>query len=84
MRLFESFTKRKFILFNLFLTLYIGINLLGGERGLSSYFDKKNLLNELTTKEIILNKELIELRHKINLIKKSDPDFIDILYLDDE
>ena len=34
---------KKFLLFNIFLTLYIGINLIGGERGLISYFDKKKL-----------------------------------------
>ena len=43
MRLIESLKKKKFILLNIFLTLYIGINLIGGERGLISYFDKKNL-----------------------------------------
>ncbi len=41
MRLIESFKKRKLILINVFLTLYIGINLIGGERGLISYFEKK-------------------------------------------
>ena len=43
MRLIESLKKKKFILFNTFLTLYIGINLIGGERGLISYFDKKRI-----------------------------------------
>ena len=43
MRLIESFKKKKLILFNIFLTLYVGINLLGGERGLVSYFEKKKL-----------------------------------------
>ena len=46
MRLIESLKKKKkFILFNVFLTLYIGINLIGGERGLISYFDKKKFLS---------------------------------------
>ena len=47
MRLIESLKKKKFILLNIFLTLYIGINLIGGERGLISYFDKKKLFKEL-------------------------------------
>ena len=42
MKLIESL-KKKFLLFNIFFTLYIGINLIGGERGLISYFDKKYL-----------------------------------------
>ena len=47
MRLIESLKKKKFILFNIFLTLYIGINLIGGERGLISYFDK-NINHEVS------------------------------------
>ena len=47
MKLIESLKKKKFLLFNIFFTLYIGINLIGGERGLLSYFDKKNLYEKL-------------------------------------
>ena len=51
MKLFESLKKRKLLLFNIFFTLYIGINLIGGERGLISYFDKKNIYEELVEKD---------------------------------
>ena len=51
MRLIESLKKNKFILINLFFTLYIGINLIGGERGLISYFDKKKIYEDLLKKE---------------------------------
>ena len=44
MRLIESFKNKKLILINIFLTLYVGINLIGGERGLVSYFEKKKYL----------------------------------------
>ena len=80
MRLFESLKKRKFILFNIFFTLYIGINLIGGERGLVSYFDKKNIYEELVTKEKKLILELKNYDHKISLINRSDPDYLDMLY----
>ena len=53
MRLFESFKKKKFILFNIFLTLYIGINLIGGERGLFSYFEKKKITKINETRNFI-------------------------------
>ena len=43
MRLIESFKKKKLILLNIFLTLYVGINLVGGERGLVSYFEKNKI-----------------------------------------
>ena len=80
MKLFESIKKKKFLLFNIFFTLYIGINLIGGERGLISYFDKKNTYNELKEKDKILTAELKDLSHKISLINKNNLDYLDILY----
>mgnify|MGYP001232911571 CR=1 FL=1 len=80
MRLIESLKKKKFILLNVFLTLYIGINLIGGERGLISYFEKKKIFEELETKEKMLTSKLEELDHKISLIKNNDPDYLDMLY----
>ena len=80
MKLFESLKKRKFLLFNIFFTLYIGINLIGGERGLVSYFDKKNTYRELLKKDKNLTIELGDLDHKISLINKNDSDYLDMLY----
>ena len=80
MRLIESLKKKKFILFNTFLTLYIGINLIGGERGLISYFDKKRTYEELKIKDKVLNSELKDLEHKISLVKNNDLDYLDMLY----
>ena len=80
MRLIESLKKKKFILFNIFFTLYIGINLIGGERGLISYFDKKRIYEELKIKDKILNSELMDLEHKISLVKNNDLDYLDMLY----
>ena len=80
MRLIESLKKRKLILLNIFLTLYIGINLVGGERGLVSYFEKTKIYEELTIKEKNLNNELIDLKHKIKLIISNDLDYLDMLY----
>ncbi len=67
-------------MFNIFFTLYIGINLVGGDRGLISYFDKKTTYEKLKEKDKILTAELIDLDHKISLIKKNDPDYLDMLY----
>ena len=80
MRLIESFKKKKLILFNIFITLYVGINLLGGERGLVSYFEKKKLYQELIQKEETLNVKLQDLKHKIKLITNNDLDYLDMLY----
>ena len=80
MRLIESLKKKKFILFNIFFTLYIGINLIGGERGLISYFDKKRIYEELEIRNKVLNSELKDLEHKISLVKNNDLDYLDMLY----
>jgi len=80
MRLIESFKKKKLILLNIFLTLYVGINLVGGERGLVSYFEKKKIHEELIQKESALNEELQDLKHKIKLITSNDLDYLDMLY----
>ena len=80
MRLIETFKNKKLILFNIFLTLYVGINLIGGERGLVSYFEKKKIYQELIQEEIVLNKEIKDLKKKIKLITNNDLDYLDMLY----
>jgi cell division protein FtsB len=80
MKLIESLKKKKFLLFNIFFTLYIGINLIGGERGLFSFFDKKNTYKKLIEEEKVLTAKLKDLDHKISLINKNDPDYLDMLY----
>ena len=80
MRLIEILKKRKFILINIFFTLYIGINLIGGERGLISYFDKKKIYEELEKKEINLTNEIDKLEHNISMLKNNDLDYLDMLY----
>ena len=82
MRLIQSLKKRKLILFNIFLTLYVGINLIGGERGLVSYFEKQKFYQELILKEVEISEKLKDLKHKIKLITKNDSDYLDMLYRD--
>ena len=80
MKFIENLKKRKFLLFNIFFTLYIGINLIGGERGLISYFDKNKIHEELIEKNKKLTAELKDLDHKISLVNKNDPDYLDLIY----
>ena len=80
MKFIESLKKKKFLLFNIFFALYISINLIGGERGLISYFDKKNTYEKLIEEEKVLTTKLNDLDHKISLINKNDPDYLDMLY----
>ena len=69
-----------FILISTVLFLYFFFNLLDGERGLISYFEKKKMLKQLEIKESVLNTELQDLKHKIKLIKNNDLDYLDMLY----
>ena len=80
MRLIKSLKRKKFILLNIFFTLYISINLIGGERGLISYFDKKRIYEDLKIKDKVLNSELKDLELKISLVKNNDLDYLDMLY----
>ena len=80
MNLIESLKRKKFLLFNVFFTLYIGINFIGGERGLISFLDKKSAYELLKEKDNKLTAELKNLDHKIFLINKNDPDYLDMLY----
>ena len=80
MNLIESLKRKKFLLFNIFFTLYIGINFIGGERGLISFLDKKINYGLLKEKDNILTTELKKLDKKIFLINKNDPDYLDLLY----
>ena len=80
MKLFESLKNKKFLLFNIFFTLYIAVNLIGGERGLISYFDKKNTYEKLIEKDKKLTAKLNDLDHKISLINNNDQDYLEILY----
>ena len=81
MRLIKIFKNIKLFFLNIFLTLYVGINLISGERGLISYFEKKNLEEKLSKKDLRLSKELNEIEKKNKLLsEKIDLDYLDILY----
>ena len=69
-----------FLIISTFLILYFFFNLLSGERGLISYFDKKNTYDELIKKDKDLTIKLRDIDHKISLVNKNDPDYLDMLY----
>ena len=81
MRLIKIFKTRKLFLLNIFLTLYVAINLIGGERGLYSYFEKKNTESLMITKEkkLSVKKDLLEQKN-ILLSDDIDLDYLDIVY----
>ena len=81
MKFIKILSKKKIFFLNIFLTLYVGINLIGGERGLLSYFEKKNIESSLIKKYEILSNDLKKVQNKNNLLsEKIDLDYLDILY----
>ena len=65
------------------LILYFTLNLLGGNRGLFSYFEKRNHLNNLKNEEKLIRQEIEELEKSNNLLSDNiDADYIEILLRD--
>jgi len=72
--------KNYFIIIVTFLFLYFFFNLLDGERGLVSYFEKKKILTNLKHKKISLTEQIEELEHNKSLLTTDiDLDYIEIL-----
>ena len=69
-----------FLLISTFLILYFFFNLLSGERGLISYFEKKQTLNTLKKDELLLIKQINDLDFKNSLLSDNlDLDYIETL-----
>tara|TARA_Y100001970_G_scaffold266444_1_gene355147 strand:- start:355 stop:654 length:300 start_codon:yes stop_codon:yes gene_type:complete len=80
MGFFRVLKKRKMLFINVFLLLYISINLFMGERGLISYYEKKSLLNDLNEEKTLLTINITDIERKNNLLsEKLDFDFVDTL-----
>ena len=81
MRLFNFFTKKKLLLLNILLTFYIATNLIGGERGLVSFYEKERIQKNLMQKEAKLSKELSKFDMKNKLLSTNlNFDYIDMIY----
>jgi cell division protein FtsB len=76
----KKFKKNYFLLVSTFLILYFFFNLLSGQRGLISYFEKKQILNNLQNKEFLLKKQIKDLDFKNSLLSDNlDLDYIETL-----
>ncbi len=65
------------------LILYFILNLLGGNRGLFSYFEKRNYLDNLKTEEKLIRQEIEVLEKSNSLLSGNlDADYIEILLRD--
>ena len=78
--MFKRLKKNYFLLISTFLILYFFFNLLSGQRGLISYFEKKQTLNSLKKQESLLISQIKDLDFKNSLLSDNlDLDYIETL-----
>ena len=76
----KNLKKNYFLLVATFLIIYFFINLLTGQRGLVSYFEKKNLLFQLKNDENSLINQIKALDYKNSLLSDNlDLDYVETL-----
>ena len=72
--------KNYFLLISTFLILYFFFNLLDGERGLFSYFKKKEILINLQVEEVKISKKIKKIEFKNSLLSDNlDLDYVETL-----
>ena len=78
--MFNKLKKNYFLLFSTFLILYFFFSLFDGERGLFSYFKKKEILKELQQTELNYINKVNDLEFKNSLLTTNlDLDYIETL-----
>ena len=76
----DKIKKHYFLLLSTFLFFYVFFNLLDGERGLISYFEKKEQYKNMLNKKNELTIQISGLEHKISLLTDNiDLDYIETL-----
>jgi len=81
MRLNKFLKTRKLLLLNIVLLFYVTINLIGGERGLISYFEKNELYKHYSEQKKKVEKKINYLEKRNDLLSTNlDLDYIDYLY----
>ena len=81
MRFLEIINKKKFTLISVLMFIYVILNLLDGERGLISYYEKQKMIKELIKEKNIVTLKLDLIEKKNNLLTEViDTDYLEILY----
>jgi len=79
----KDIKNKLLIIIPILLILYFITNLLGGNRGLFSYYEKKGILDKLENEKNILNEEIVELeKYNALLSDNFDSDYVEILLRD--
>ena len=81
MKFLQITNHKKFMLISIFFFLYVIFNLLDGERGLISYYEKQKMKEQLIEEKKALSIELAEVEKKNMLLAdKIDLDYLEMLY----
>ena len=81
MRFVQIINQKKFTLITIFLFLYVLLNLLDGERGLISFYEKQNIKKSLIQEKQIFVEKLFFVEKKNSLLTDSvDLDYLEIMY----
>ena len=81
MRYVQIINQKKFALIAIFLFLYVLINLLDGQRGLISFYDKQKITEQLIEEKNALAIKLAMVEKKNRLLTdKVDLDYLETLY----
>ena len=81
MKSIEIINYKKFTLITIFLFIYVFFNLLDGERGLISYYEKQKIKEQLINEKKSLTTQLTYIEKKNNLLTENlDIDYLEILY----
>ena len=76
----QKLKKNYFLLIITFLIFYFFFNLLSGERGLISYFEKKDQLKTLKAEELLLKNQIKDLDFKNSLLSDNlNLDYVETL-----
>ena len=76
----KKLKKNYFLLVSTFLIMYFFFNLLSGQRGLISHFEKNKILNNLENEEFLLTNQIKDLDFKNSLLSDNlDLDYIETL-----
>ena len=77
----QIINRKKITIISFFLFFYIILNLLDGERGLISYYEKQNIKKQLLEEKSFLTEQLALVEKKNELLtEKIDLDYLEILF----
>ena len=81
MKFVQIINQKKFTLIAVFLFLYVLINLLDGQRGLISFYEKQKIKEQLIEEKNALSIKLAMVEKKNRLLTdKMDLDYLEMIY----